>query len=311
MLGIEQIGVAVPHERIDNLAQGRRLDADEAFLREKLGFMNLARKPREEQCSDLCVEAFRNLQSRQAVDPETIQCVVVITQNPDGHGLPHASAITHQKLGLPSSACCFDVSLGCTGFVHGLSIAQSFMQSHGMTRGLLFTADPYSRVIDENDRNTVLLFGDAAACTLISDQPRFRAGRFAFDTDSESHRAIYVNESRSLRMDGNRVFRYVAKRVPPKIHECLRLNDRALGDVDLILLHQGSRYIVETLIAAMDLPRAKTPFQAGETGNTVSSSIPLMLQDTLDEDQEVRSVLTVGFGVGLSSCVTLLDRIPS
>src|ERR1035438_6305021 len=86
-------------------------------------------------------------------------------------GLPHTSAIVQGKLGLPQNCACFDVALGCSGYVYGLSIIKSFMRDNGMSSGLLFTADPYSKIIDPQDKSTVLLFGDAATASLLEDTP--------------------------------------------------------------------------------------------------------------------------------------------
>jgi 3-oxoacyl-[acyl-carrier-protein] synthase-3 len=254
------------------------------------------------------VKAYEDLGRIDAVGLPAVDCVVVVTQNPDGYGLPHTSAILHEKLGLGVDVACFDVSLGCSGFVHSLGIVQGFMAGQGMTRGLLFTADPYTKVIDRDDRNTVLLFGDGATCTLIDDRPRFAIGRSVYATSGRDHRAIQVDpSSRKLRMDGNQVFRFVARSVPAQIQKCLRANECPIDDVDLFLLHQGSKYIIDTVANAMHLPREKVPFAAQEIGNTVSSSIPMMLKTVLaGRSTPDRLIVLCGFGVGLSCATTLI-----
>src|SRR3546814_2884839 len=110
-----------------------------------------------------------------------IQVLVVVTQNPDNN-LPHVAAQVHGKAALPEQCAAFDVSLGCSGYVYGLSIITSFMAVNGFERGVLITADPYSKIVDKNDKNTRLLFGDAATATLISNEPLLVAGPFSFGT---------------------------------------------------------------------------------------------------------------------------------
>lgn len=307
--GIQQIGVFVPNDAVDVYQLGEKLDADAGFIQSKLGFDRLRRKAAGQECSDLCVKAFEDLSGRTEFDLTSVDCVVVVTQNPDGVGLPHASAVVHHKLGLPAGIACFDISLGCTGYVHGLSVICGFLQQNQMQSGLLFTSDPYSRVIDMNDRDTAMLFGDAASCTLISDKPAFLLGESVFCTGSRFSDAIKIcSDDNSLKMHGNQVFRFVAKTVPKQIQECLAKNGLTAGYTDLFLVHQGSRYIVETLAGALDLPAGKMPFDASNVGNTVSTTLPLMLKDYVPPESEVNTVLLSGFGVGLSSAATVIKR---
>ena len=111
-----------------------------------------------------------------------IDCLVVVTQNPDGDGLPHTSAIVHAKLNLKTSCAVFDISLGCSGYVYSLSIIKSFMESNSLKNGLLFTCDPYSKIIDINDKNTSMLFGDAATVTMMNTKPKLLLDKFIFAT---------------------------------------------------------------------------------------------------------------------------------
>jgi 3-oxoacyl-[acyl-carrier-protein] synthase-3 len=311
-LGIGAIGSYVPETRILLAEIGERFDASPEFIRDKLGFRSLAARSDQDETSDLCFKACRDLRQSSGVELAGVECLVVITQNPDAHGLPHTSAILHERLGLGPDVACFDVSLGCSGFVHGLGIIEGFMANQGMTRGLLFTADPYTKVIDRDDRNTALLFGDGATCTLIDDQPRFWMGRAVYATSGRDHRAIRVDaHSRKLRMDGNQVFRFVTRTVPGQIQKCLQTNVCPIDEVDLFLLHQGSKYIVDTVATSMRLPREKVPFAAQETGNTVSSSIPMMLKTVLaSHDAPARTIVLCGFGVGLSCATTLIRSAP-
>src|SRR5690606_34876431 len=111
------------------------------------------------------------------------QALVVVTQNGDGEGLPHTSALVQTKLGLSTTVAAFDVSLGCSGYVYGLAILKGLMETAGMTDAILITADPYSKVIDPTDRVTTLLFGDAATATLLSNRGEWHIHTPTFGTD--------------------------------------------------------------------------------------------------------------------------------
>src|SRR4051812_29321736 len=111
-LGIRAIGAYVPETRIDLAEIGGRLHASPEFIRDKLGFRSLASKSDQDETSDLCVKAYEDLKRSAGVALAGVECLVVITQNPDAYGLPHTSAILHEKLGLDADVACFDVSLG-------------------------------------------------------------------------------------------------------------------------------------------------------------------------------------------------------
>jgi 3-oxoacyl-[acyl-carrier-protein] synthase-3 len=230
---------------------------------------------------------------------------VLVTQNPDGQGLPHTSAILHGKLGLSPRCFAFDISLGCSGFVAGLAAIKGFMDVAGLKKGLLVTADPYSKVIDPEDRNTVLLFGDGAAATLISDTPVWEIGAFDCGTLGKSWEALVVRENGKLEMNGRAVFDFSAMQVPPSLAPALEANGMTVDDVDLAILHPGSKYIVDTVAKRAKLSNVARG--AENYGNTVSSSIPLLLENVSPE--KVPRVLVSGFGVGLGWATTVLRSV--
>lgn len=307
MIGINAIGSYIPPGRIDNISRAKIFDTDTSFIRNKIGFETLARKDKKEDTSDLCVEAYRDLKNKIDPMPESIDCLVVCSQNPDGFGLPHTSAVIQHKLQLNKDVAAFDVSLGCSGYVYGLSIIQSFMEANGLSRGLLFTADPYSKVLNHEDRNTELLFGDAATCTLLTTRPKYVLLKSLFSTDGSGANAIIRSrQDGTLQMNGQEVFMFAMKNVPRQVNKCLDINGFGKEEIDIFLFHQGSKYIIDNLCKRMKLPEEKVPFFAKDIGNTVSSTIPLGLQDILGEKYE--HICVSGFGVGLSWATTILQH---
>jgi 3-oxoacyl-[acyl-carrier-protein] synthase III len=305
MLGIEEIGFYIPAERISNYQRKEQFGIDDYFIEEKIGIKQVAVKGSDEDTSDLCIKAFDDLCVKNAVDRREIEALAVVTQNPD-RNIPHVSAMVHGALNLPSQCACFDISLGCSGFVYSLSIFQAFMEANGMKKGLLFTADPYSKIIDPNDKNTSLLFGDAAAVTLISDSPRLISGKFTFGTLGTEHEKLMCNDD-ILFMNGRGVFNFAAKTVPGDIQLMASKNGVNLEDIDKFLFHQGSKIIVETIADKLSIPRAKAPYLIYDYGNTVSSTIPILLAGELNG--EAKTIAICGFGVGLSWASGLLKRL--
>lgn len=301
-IGIEEIASYIPQGRISNFERKEELGIDDFFIEEKIGMKSLAIKCEDQRTSDLCIEAFNALRKKTEIDLETIECLIVISQNPDKN-LPHTSAVVHGALDIPESCACFDISLGCSGYVYGLSVVKSFMESNKMKKGLLFTADPYSSIIDMKDKNTSLLFGDAASVSLISDNPRFELGSFTFGTIGKKNKELECNDD-VLYMNGRGIFNFAAKYVPKDIPTLMEKNEITISEIDQFIFHQGSKYIVDTLIKRMGLPVEKVPFDATDYGNTVSSSIPIILEKKI-KSPEYNTILISGFGVGLSwsSCI--------
>lgn len=310
MIGLRAIGSYVPPGRISNYDRRQEFDLTDEFIVEKLGVERVSRKAPDEETSTLCGKAFAGLQEKAGIEAGSIDCIVVCTQNPDGHGIPHTSAVVHGAIGAGDRCACFDISLGCSGYVYGLSVVKSFMEANGMRRGVLFTADPYSKILDAADRNTVLLFGDAATATLLEPAEDFDGAwlptRFRFGTRGADGAALH-NGSSKLEMNGRAVFNFSATEVPPQVRALLQDAGLAAEAIDLFLLHQGSRYILDALAKRLQLPAAKVPSNLKDQGNTVSSSIPLLFEPLMD-DPSLERVVMSGFGVGLSWASCLLER---
>lgn len=306
MLGIQSVASFLPKGRVDNLEQADRLEADRDFVEQKIGVTSLPRFEEQDSVVSASVAAFKNLCKKENINLNEIECVVLCTQNPDGAGLPHNSALIHGALGLSEDCACFDIGLGCSGYVYGLSVIQSFMAANGMRKGLLFTCDPYSRILNNDDKNTCLLFGDAATVTLISNLPRYTLLNAKFSTKGAGADALQKN-GKLLEMNGRAVFNFALQDVPKQITRTLKSAEMKEEDVDLFLLHQGSRFMLENTIKRAGIPAEKAPIKLSATGNTVSSSIPLLLESELDKAPE--TILMSGFGVGLSWATAIYKKV--
>ncbi|HVX26654.1 MAG TPA: ketoacyl-ACP synthase III [Parafilimonas sp.] len=297
MVGIKEISSYIPSKRVSNIERKETFSTDEDFILNKIGIVNVAVKENNENTSDLAIKAFRNLEKKIAINKEEIEVALLVTQNPDSN-IPHTSAIIHGALDFPESCACFDISLGCSGFVYGLSIIKSFMESNRMKKGLLFTCDPYSKIIDPADKNTALLFGDAATVTYLTEDPAYTIGNFTFGTiGKESSNLTCTNNV--LSMNGRGIFNFAAKYIPVDLKNLLQKNHLEIKDINKFIFHQGSKYIVDTLIKRTSIDASKVIFDIADYGNTVSSSIPIILEKILHNTND-KYILISGFGVGLS-----------
>ena len=308
MIGIKSIASYIPTGRIDNVAQAAAFDRDADFVDTKLGTRSLSVKADHEETSDLCVQAVNNLLAKNPqLQLEQIEALIVVTQNGDAEGLPHTSAIAQHKLGLNKHIACFDVGLGCSGYVYGLTIAQGFMQAAGLKNAVLVTADPYSKIMDRSDRLTTLLFGDAATATWLGEDPDWALTASSFGTDGAGAEYL-VTKDGHFHMNGRQVFNFASLKIIPHMQEVLDKAELSFDQVDAICIHQGSGAIVDAIAKRLGEHGDKVLKDMFGAGNTVSSSIPLLLEHHILNSTH-QQVLMSGFGVGLSWASGLISRV--
>lgn len=308
MIGIQAIASYIPNSCIDNLEQAEKFGETADFIESKIGALSLPVMGHESKTSDLALHAVQSLCAESCLEPTAIDTLIVVTQNPDGYGLPHTAAIVQHKLGLSSKVAAFDVSLGCSGYVYGLSIIRGLMEQADLQNGVLVTADPYSKVINRQDRVTSLLFGDASTATWLKKDAKWSFGIPLLETDGSGAENLHVDQQRKLCMNGRQVFNFAAIRVPQQIDCYLEREGLLPTDIDLFCLHQGSAAIIDAISRRYPNIRDRFLVDMRDTGNTVSSSVPLLLKKHM-LGTCINRVLISGFGVGLSLATNLIERV--
>lgn len=301
---IISIGHYVPEKRISNYEIANKIGYDMKFVKNKIGFTKLSRKNDDESLTDMCLKAFDCLKQKQKINIKEIQLIIVVTQNPY-YRVPHSSALIHNALNVGKECMTFDVSQGCAGYLHALLIAKGLFDSLDISKALLFTCDCYSEIIDNTDKDVCMLFGDAATVSFLSKCGKGYSVKDAvFGTMPRSNKCIYCIDK--LKMNGGQVFDFVTSVIPDSIMKLLKCNDLKKDDIDLYVLHPGSKYIVKSLNKILKLNENKVEFSATDYGNTVSSSIPLQLERYCDNDFKELMLLS-GYGVGFSWADCLLE----
>lgn len=303
-VGIKSIAYVLGDEEVctSELSIAKTLSPE--FIAEKTGFRKLRKLRDDQSTSQLASRALTKLFQDAALSPDEVSCLFLVTQTPDGHGIPHVSTRVHQEAGLPKTCATFDIALGCSGYAQGLALIAAFMDANQLDNGVLITCDPYSKIVSPDDKDTALLFGDAASATLVSRNGRWFPGKWRFGTDGSKGHCITTDGDGTLHMNGRQVFNFSALTVTKCIGETLLEHQLTIEQIDKLILHQGSKYMVETI--ASRLGYEKPVFFASEYGNLVSSSVPVAFSDVVAEDD--CHVLICGFGVGLAWASTILFR---
>ncbi len=250
---------------------------------------------------------------------EDFDFLIYCTNSPD-YILPPNSCLLQSKLGLEKSIGSFDINLSCSGYVYSLGVAKSLIYSNQASNILLITADTYSKFINKKDYKNRVIFGDGASASVISKKKRkssFKIGNFTYGTDGGGGgNAIFKNfgtnylhnkKKEIFDMNGPEILSFALREVPKLIITHLKKNNIELNKIDKFVFHQANRFIIESLQRKLNLPKDKIIIEMQNTGNTVSSSIPLALKMTkkiINGDK----ILLVGFGGGLSWGTSIIEK---
>ncbi|MDZ7616301.1 MAG: ketoacyl-ACP synthase III [Patescibacteria group bacterium] len=272
-----------------------------------------------ECASDLGVAAAEKLFDQFGIDRNSIDFLLLCTQSPD-MPLPTTACLMQDRLGLPTSVGALDFNLGCSGYVYGLAMADGLIRGGLADRILLITAETYSKYIDPEDRSLRTIFGDGAAATLIEASDTPSLGPFIFGTDGRGASALLVTEGgfrpqadavqpskrkrwpSPLFMDGPALVKFTLDVVPPLVDGLLRKAQVDRAAIELYLVHQATTFMMEHLQARLHIPPEQMPEALADCGNTVSSTLPILIRN-LREDGRLKpgtQTMQIGFGVGFS-----------
>lgn len=291
----------------------------------------------DEFASDLGATAAEKLIARTGLDRSTVDLLVYCTQSPD-YFLPTTACILQARLGLPTTTAAFDYNLGCSAFPYGLAIIRGLIETGAASTALLVMAETYSRFIHPMDKSVRTLFGDAASAVLVTatDREGPTLGPFVLGTDGAGQGNLIVKRGgirhplgteplaettdgsgnvrteANLYMNGPAILEFTIRRIPAVFKELLARAEVTLNDVRWVILHQANEYMLRYLQKKIGIPDEKFAVHLAHCGNTVSSTIPIVLQHLIEERQVARDdlVLTVGFGVGYSWGANLIRWSP-
>ncbi len=302
----EQLKAEYPEWNVDTIA-------------EKTGIQQRYIAAEGECASDLGVAACQKLFREHDIDPASIDYLLFCTQTPD-YPLPTTACLMQQRLGLRDSVGAIDFNQGCSGFVYGLSLAEGLICSGAVGRVLLVTAETYSKYIHPTDRSLRTIFSDAAVATLLEPSDEVSLRGFQFGTDGSGADTLLVTRGGArpecdahqprhrkrwpsdLYMDGPSLINFTVGAVPQLVEKILTAAGAKEKDIDLYLMHQATWKMLSLLQQRLGLDDDRMPIRLSHCGNTVSSTIPILI-DGLRRDGRLRphaQSMLIGFGVGWS-----------
>lgn len=280
--------------------------------------------------SDLCFGATEKLLAELNWNKEDIGILIFVSQSRD-YFLPATAIILQQRLGLSTSTIAFDISLGCSGYVYGLSVISSLMKNAGSKKALLLAGDVSSFSLNKKDKSTYPLFGDAGTATALELTENVEM-HYSLNSDGSGKNAIIIPDgglrnplndesfiekeidkgiwrsNRNLKLEGLDVFNFSITKVHPQIQALLAEHQIDIDKIDYFVFHQANKLILETIRKKLKIAPEKVPFSLKDYGNTSSASIPLTIVTELNKEVQNNklSMLLCGFGVGLSWGTVLL-----
>lgn len=303
-------GSALPARVIDNLEISRGVDTSDEWIRTRTGVCT-RHVVREETAVSMAVSAARKAIEDAGMKPEEIDMIIVSTVSAE-QILPCVACEVQSEVGAVNAAA-FDVNAACTGFITAYQLAAGQMRAGLIETALLIGVECLSNLVDWTDRSTCILFGDGAGAAVVKADRNCEMSALPMVLRANGAKgnvltcgsglggenAVY---GKSIRMNGKEIYRFAVKEVPAVIQEILLRCGHEAGEIDLYILHQANRRIIEAIAKRLHIDESRFPMNLMETGNMSSASIPVLL-DELNKSGRLKPgmrIILAGFGAGLT-----------
>jgi 3-oxoacyl-[acyl-carrier-protein] synthase-3 len=334
-VGISAIAGAVPRRVINNYEYTLHFPAEEVKeVVDKIGVIE-RRFADENTCSsDLCFSAAEKLIADNEVNREEIDLLVFISQTPD-YRMPATSVILQHRLGLSNATIAFDITLGCSAFIYGMSVVYAMMERSGLRKALILDGETRSKVYSAKDRRTAFIFGDAGVAALVERDEKFGESYFSLNSDGSRESLIKINaggyrnpsspetlvekvvdEYGNIRteeqgyMNGGDVFTFVNREIPRDIKNVLEYTQKDKDSFDYIVFHQANNFINTHVAKKLKLDMEKIPSTIEKYGNTSSVSVPLTIVSELkNKMQGNKELMLSAFGVGMTWATAIVPFV--
>ena len=322
-VGITALSACVPKEVYHNKDLGYLIPQEEIEKTiDNIGIVERRIAAPDVMASDLCFKAAQQLMQDNDIQPESIDVLLFMSQTAD-YRIPATSCLLQHRLGLPKDTMCFDISLGCSGYIYALSTAFAYASIPGVNRVLLLDGETFSKIVNRRDKVDWPLYGDAGTATLI-EKGDFGQSTFLLYTDGSGEDKLKIHagmrnpitpescaereqEEGNIRsdlevfMDGMDVFNFAISKVPKSIKLLLNETGKTIDDVDYLVFHQANRFMMDFFVKKLKISHDCVPYSIHKYGNTSSASVPLTISSELcGKLKGSHTVVLSAFGAGLS-----------
>lgn len=320
-IGIISVGHYVPHRVVDNHEIEKMVETSDEWITTRTGIKERRIAGKHERTSHLAAKAAKEAIKNAKIDPSQIELIVVATVTPDSN-MPSVACWVQNSVGALHAAA-FDVSAACSGFLYALTTAKQFLQAGLYKNALVIAAEKFSTIIDWNDRNTCVLFGDGAgACVLapvrgkkgiLSDYLK-SDGRFAeLMTVIEEDREPMEQKHQTMRipyavMRGQELFKIAVNSMAEGVNVAVKKAGLKISDIDCVVPHQANDRIISAVAKKLGIPKEKFFINIHRYGNMSAASVAVALYEAVQERRIKKGskVVLVTFGAGLVTAANVV-----
>ena len=308
-VSITGLGTYVPDRVLTNAELAGRLDTSDEWITERTGIKERRIAAPEQAMTDLALPAAREALERAGVSAHELDLIVVATVTPDMM-FPTTASLLADALGAPDAAA-YDLLAGCTGFVYALAQGHAMVSAGLSRKALVVGGDVLSKILDWNDRSTLVLFGDGAGAVVLERVEEGGFLGFELGADGGGGRHLWLpgsgsrafeNPDRYVKMNGREVFKFATRVLVSSAEKVLEECGLTIDDVDVYVPHQANIRIIDHAARKLGVSVDRVVVNVDRYGNTSSGSIPLALADAAAEGRLTpgATVLMTGMGAGLT-----------
>jgi len=297
--GIIGIGRYLPERIVTNKELEQRMDTSDEWIRTRTGIEERRIASDDMDTSDMGYIAAKRALDDAGISPEQIDFILVATVTPD-RAFPSVACMLQEKLGAVRAAA-LDVSAACAGFMYAMVTAKQFIETNTYKYVLVVGVEKLSKIVDWNDRNTAVLFGDGAGAVVMGKVSEGR-GIVSFELGADGTGGKYLYQDDYVVMNGREVFKFAVRQMG---ESCIRVLEKAgltKADVDFLIPHQANIRIMEAARERLELPIERMSITVNKYGNTSAASIPISIVEEVEAGriQDDDLIIMVGFGGGLT-----------
>ncbi len=315
-------GSYAPEKVLTNLDLEKMVETSDEWIRERTGIRERRIAGQEQTTSDMAYEASRRALDASGIKAKDIDLIIVATVTPD-MPTPSAACILQHKLGAKRAAA-FDINAACSGFIYGLSVADSFIRGGSYKKVLVVGSETLSKITDWEDRTTCVLFGDGAGAVILEPTEGNNAILSThLHTDGSMWELIHMPAGGSrnpasektikkrlhyIKMKGNEIFKVAVRTLEDIVIETIKANGLKPSDITLLIPHQANLRIIQATAKRLDLPMDRVVVNLDRYGNTSAASIPIALDEAVRQKRIRKGdiILLEAFGGGLTWASALI-----